>query len=657
MANIKPFGTWPSPVSADSLAAGLSASDITVDHQTVYWCEVVPSEQGRGQIFSRSLVSGNEPKPLLPPGYSCVSRVHEYGGGSFTVRNGLVLFSNDKDKRIYSIDTKTNVIEPITNDSNGLLRYGDIKLSDDNTWAVCIEEVHKEQEEPKDVINRLVSVRIGDGAVNILAEGHDFYSTPRISGQKLAFISWDHSNMPWDYTQLNIAEINAEGTALTTSKQVPTVKESFVQPEFSADGTLYVASDRSGFWNLYSYNPNDDNIDLLLPEALDQEFAGPEWRLNGSYYTPLVSDPSKIVCGNKDKLAILDTKAKTLTNIESLSNYITFSFIHSYCDEQTDQEIIIANATSTSAPCELVAYNTHDNSINVLRPSTAPPLDPSYVSIGQEIEFPTTSDKTAYAFFYSPVSPDYAGPEGTKPPLRVLSHGGPTSNTDRGYNRSIQYWTTRGFAIVDVNYGGSTGYGREYRNRLNKQWGVVDVDDCCNAAIYLAEKGLVDGDKLAIEGGSAGGFTTLAALAFRDVFRAGCCQYGISDMTLLAKETHKFESRYPDNLIGEYPKDKDIYEERSPLFSADKITCPVIFFQGSEDKVVPPSQSEVMVNALKKGGVPVAYVKYEGEAHGFRRAENIKRTVELEQWFYGKIFGFPVEGVEGVTIYNLPNQK
>ena len=310
-----------------------------------------------------------------------------------------------------------------------------------------------------------------------------------------------------------------------------------------------MASDRSGFWNLYSYNPNDDNIELLLPETLDQEFSGPAWRLNGSYYTPLVSDPAKIVCSNRDKLAILDTKAKTLTNIEPLSNYITFALIHSYRDEQTNQEIIVANATSTSAPCVLLAYNTHDSSINVLRPSTAPPLDPSYVSIGQEVEFSTTSGTTAYAFFYPPVNPDYAGPEGSKPPLRVLSHGGPTSNTDRGYNRSIQYWTTRGFAIVDVNYGGSTGYGREYRNRLNKQWGVVDVDDCCNAAIYLAEKGLVDGDKLAIEGGSAGGFTTLAALAFRDVFKAGCCQYGISDITLLAKETHKFESRYPGKLL------------------------------------------------------------------------------------------------------------
>ncbi|KAI9251742.1 Alpha/Beta hydrolase protein [Phascolomyces articulosus] len=655
MVTVKPFGAWPSPVSADSLAAGLSASDITEDQQTVYWNEVVPSEQGRGQIFSRRLATGGEPKPLLPLGYSCQTRVHEYGGGSFTVHNGFVVFSNDKDKRLYSVDTTTGAIEPITKDSNGLLRYADMRLSDDNTWLVAIEEIHKEQEEPKDVINRLVSIRVSDGSIHVLAEGHDFYSTPKLSGHTLAFLSWDHSNMPWDYTQLNIAGITTDGARLTTLKQVPTVQESFVQPEFGADGTLYVASDRSGFWNLYRYVPNDDSIELLLPEALEQEFAGPSWRMNASYFSPFISDPSKIVCGNKDKLAILDTKAKTLNNIEPLSQFITFSYIHSYRDESSGQEIIVTNATSASAPCELIAYNTSDSKINVLRPSTAPPLDRSFVSVGQEIEFPTTFGKTAYAYYYPPVNPDYTGPENTKPPLRVLSHGGPTANTDPGYVRSIQYWTTRGFAIVDVNYGGSTGYGREYRNRLKKQWGVVDVDDCCHAALYLAKQGLVDSEKLAIEGGSAGGFCVLAALAFRDVFKAGCCQYGISDITLLAKETHKFESRYPDQLIGEYPKDKAIYEERSPLFSADKIKCPVIFFQGAEDKVVPPSQSEIMVNALKEGGVPVAYVKYEGEAHGFRQAKNIKRTVELEQWFYGKIFGFPVDDIEGVTIYNFPS--
>lgn len=341
-----------------------------------------------------------------------------------------------------------------------------------------------------------------------------------------------------------------------------------------------------------------------------------------------------------------------MTDLEC--KYDSFSDIRTYVDPNGD-EIMIANMASATEPTEVIAYNLDKEVIiHVHQKSAATRLDPAYITVGKEIKFPTTDGKIAYCYFYEPKNPDYKG-EGL-PPLRVLSHGGPTGQTHNSYSRSIQYWTTRGFAIADVNYGGSTGYGREYRNRLQKNWGIVDVDDCCNAALYLADQGLVDRAKLTIEGGSAGGFTTLASIAFRKVFQAGCCCYGISDITLLAKETHKFESRYPDNLIGEYPKDKAIYEERSPLFSAGNIDCPVIFFQGSEDKVVPPSQAEVMVDALKENGVPVAYVLYEGEAHGFRRAENIKRTVELEQWFYGQIFGFPVEGIEGVEISNFPKK-
>jgi dipeptidyl aminopeptidase/acylaminoacyl peptidase len=390
----------------------------------------------------------------------------------------------------------------------------------------------------------------------------------------------------------------------------------------------------------------------VLGEPLNQEFVGPAWRFNDSDYKPFKSSSDKLLVINKESLAILDKQAKTLTNLKC--KYTGFSYMDTYVDENGD-EVVISNMSSTTEPRELIAYNTNKEVIlHVHQKSTAPTLESQYISIGKEIEFPTTNGKTAYCYYYEPTNPDYEG-DGL-PPLRVLGHGGPTGHTSNDYNRGIQYWTTRGFAIADVNYGGSTGFGREYRNRLHKNWGIVDVDDCCNAALYLAEQGLVDRNKLTIEGGSAGGFTTLASLAFRKVFQGGCCRYGISDITLLAKETHKFESRYPDNLIGEYPKDKAIYEERSPLFSADNIDCPVIFFQGSEDKVVPPSQAEVMVNALKENGIPVAYVLFEGEAHGFRRAENIKRSMELEQWFYGQIFGFPVEGIEGVEIFNFPKK-
>ncbi|KAI9322712.1 Alpha/Beta hydrolase protein [Dichotomocladium elegans] len=645
MVEIKPYGAWPSPVTPDSLSAGISATDLMVDGEDVYWNEVIPAEQGRGQIFFKTPV---DTVPLLPAGYSCADRVHEYGRGTFAVKNGLVVFSNDSDSRLYTI--REGTIAPLTADSNNLLRYGDMRIDDKCEYVVCIQEQHFENEQPKDVINRLVSVRLSDGSVHPLAEGYDFYASPRLHGDQLAYVCWKHSNMPWDFTELHVGTFT--GTSIEGTKFIAGNEESVAQPEWGLDGTLYFVSDRSGFWNIYKCS--GDEVKPALGRTLDQEFADAAWRFNNSWYTPSQSDPTKLVCINKSSLAIMDTEKQTLTNIEALRDYVSFEYIRTMKGPHGD--IIVTNATSTHAPCQIVAVD--DSGVRVIREGKAPALDLPYVSLGEEIEFPTENGLTAYAYYYPPKNPNYEGPKGELPPLRVLSHGGPTSSVSGSYNRSIQFWTTRGFGIVDVNYGGSTGYGRTYRNRLKKMWGIVDVDDCCNAARYLVKQGRVDGNKLTIEGGSAGGYTTLyaASLAFRDVFKAGCCQYGISDITLLAKETHKFESRYPGKhikLIGEYPKDEAIYKERSPLFSADKIKCPVIFFQGAEDKVVPPSQAEVMVNALKENGVPVAYVLYPEEAHGFRRAENITRTVELELWFYGQIFGFPVEGVDGVEIYNF----
>ncbi|GAA5804201.1 Alpha/Beta hydrolase protein [Helicostylum pulchrum] len=653
MVQVKPFGAWPSPITADSLSSGSVASDTCIDGDYIYWTQAISHEQGRGQIFQQKLNDTSiAPKALLPLEYNCLTRVHEYGRGAFKVSNGTVVFSNNQDTRIYTIDTEGN-ITPLTQ-SGTLYRYADFAIDSSNRFLICVREQHFENEEHQDVINLLVCIDLKTGKEQVIAEGQDFYSSPRLSkNNDLTFVSWVHPNMPWDYTKLYYAKtLFDESTGLIELQDLicvagDKIDESISQPHFGTDDTLYFASDRSGFWNLYQYNGT--SIELLLPEPLEQEFVGPAWRFNDSEYQSLKSSDHKLIVTNKDSLAVLDKNAKTLTNLNC--PYELFSDIRTYVDEQGD-DIVIANMTSTTEPTEVIAYNVNKQSIvRVHQKSPATRLDPEFITVGKEIEFPTTNGKTAYCYYYEPKNPDYKG-EGL-PPLRVLSHGGPTGQSNNGYSRSIQYWTTRGFAIADVNYGGSTGYGREYRNRLQKSWGVVDVDDCCNAAIYLSDQGLVDKEKLTIEGGSAGGFTTLASVAFRDVFKAGCCRYGISDITLLAKETHKFESRYPDNLIGEYPKEKAIYEERSPLFSADKIDCPVIFFQGAEDKVVPPSQAEVMVNALKENGVPVAYVLYQGEAHGFRRAENIKRTMELEQWFYGQIFGFPVEGVEGVEIFNF----
>ncbi|CAO3643550.1 unnamed protein product [Cunninghamella echinulata] len=668
MKEIKDFGSWPSPLSADSLSASQSAVDICIDAmtQSVYWVEVVPSEQGRGQIFKQSLNKAvvDKPEPLLPMGYSCRSRVNEYGGGSFIVSNGKLIFSNDQDFAVYSIDIAEPQVKPpqrVTKE-NKLQRFADFAFDEEHGFLIAICEEHFENEQPKDVKTSLVAIQVSTGDIKTLEEGHDFYSTPRFSHDKkqLAYLVWDYPNMPWDYTQLYLANIHySENESVVIDSSVlvnPSVEESIVQPEFGVDNKLYFVSDRSGFWNLYQYHADAKEVQLLLSSPLEQEFAGACWRLNSSWYKPFKSDPTKLVCINKSSIAVLDTEKKTIANLPS--TYSHFNEIRTYINaENKNQEMIIMNVSSTTEQVKLVSYDVSEQSVQqVIKSSPLPPLNPEDISIGKEIAFPTTNDKTAYGYYYEPKNSKFKGPEGQLPPLRVLSHGGPTSFSSNAYSNEIQYWTTRGFAIVDVNYGGSTGYGREYRNRLLKQWGIVDVDDCCNAALYLAEQGFVDRKKLAIEGGSAGGYTTLASLTFRDVFNAGVCKYGISDITLLAKETHKFESRYPDRLIGEYPKEKHIYEERSPLFKADQIKCPVIFFHGKEDKVVPPNQAEVMVDALRKNGLPVSFVLYDGEAHGFRRAENIKRTLEVEQWFLGQIFGFEVDGIEGVPIENFPQK-
>ncbi|KAI7862716.1 Alpha/Beta hydrolase protein, partial [Spinellus fusiger] len=589
--------------------------------------------------------------------YSCRTRVYEYGGGSFIVKSGILVFSNDADFRLYKIDlvNAPETIVAITPEEK-LFRYANFNIDSQSRFLVCVREEHFEVEEPKDVVNVLVSVSLVEKdiarAVRVIEKGADFYAAPCLSSDDtlMAYISWNHSNMPWDFTFIHCAKVeyNDNHAFIRDSECVAgdIINESIMQPAFGIDNVLYFSSDRSGFWNLYGFYNGE--TELLLPEPLPQEFTGASSRLNSRSYAPFLSDANKLVCINKKHLAVLDTKAKTLTNLPI--PYHLFSQVSTYNDN--GKEVVITNAFATNQPNSLISYSVDEQSIlRILKTSAALILDPADISVGKEIAFPTNDGNEAYCFFYEPKNKDYIS-EG-KPPLRVMSHGGPTASTNNAYSLNIQYWTTRGFAIADVNYGGSDGYGKEYRNRLKKRWAIVDVDDCCNAALYLAEQGLVDREKLAIEGGSAGGLTTLASLAFRDVFKAGCSRFGISDITLLAKETHKFESKYLDQLIGEYPKDVKIYEERSPLFSAQNIKCPVIIFQGEDDKVVHPSQAEAIVDALKKGGVPVAYVLYKGEGHGFRLAKNIKRTIELEQWFYGQIFGFPVDNVEGIEIYNF----
>ena len=646
-AQIAPYGSWKSPISADLIVAGtIGLGQIALDGGDVYWSEGRPFEAGRSAIVRRT-PDGNM-ADVTPPPFNVRTRVHEYGGGAFTVQNGTIYFSNFADQRLYK-QTPDSEPQPLTPVANR--RYTDTSI--DRQWGrlICVCEEHTDGGEP---VNTVVSIDLHNGEdVQVLVSGSDFYSSPRLSpdNSQLAWLSWNHPNMPWDGTQLWVAQINADGSLGEAECLAGGVNESVFQPEWSPDGVLYFVSDRTGWWNLYRWLPAWSEGGLGGVEslyAMDAEFGLPQWVFGMSTYG--FESANRIICTYTQKgswhLASLDLQTKQLEVIET-----PYTDISSLQVASGKAAFIAGSATE---PTAIVQMDLATQQIEVLRRSSELEIDTGYLSTPQAIAFPTENNLTAYAFFYPPQNKDYTAPGGQKPPLLVKSHGGPTASASSTFNLKIQYWTSRGFAFLDVNYGGSTGYGREYRQRLNKQWGIVDVDDCANGAKYLAESGLVDSERLAIAGGSAGGYTTLCALTFRDVFKAGASHYGVSDLEALATDTHKFESRYLDKLIGPYPERKDLYEARSPIHFTDQLSCPAIFFQGLEDKIVPPNQAEMMVEALKAKGLPVAYVAFEGEQHGFRRAENIKRALDGEFYFYSRIFGFePAEAVEPVAIENL----
>ncbi|HEY9603617.1 MAG TPA: S9 family peptidase [Allocoleopsis sp.] len=648
---IAPYGSWKSPITADLIVAGtIGLGGIALDGEDVYWTEGRPAEAGRNVIVRRT--PDGKTVDVTPSPFNVRTRVHEYGGGAFAIKDGTIYFSNFADQRLYK-QTPGSEPQPLTQESGGNLRYADAIIDSQRGRIICVCEDHTDGgHEPT---NTLVSISLENGDdVQVLASGSDFYSSPRLSpdGTQLAWLSWNHPNMPWDGTQLWVATIQDDGSLDQAKFTAGGVEESIFQPEWSPDGVLYFVSDRTNWWNLYRWQPNLGKggvweVELLY--EMEAEFGLPQWVFGMSTYA--FASANTLICTYTQngiwKLASLDTQTKQLEEIET--PYTEISSL------QAANNRIGFIGSSATQPSAVVQMDLATRAIDVLRRSSELEIDPGYLSTPQAIAFPTENGLTAYAIFYPPQNKDYAAPSGEKPPLVVKSHGGPTASTSSAFNLRIQYWTSRGFAFVDVNYGGSTGYGREYRQRLNDNWGIVDVDDCANVAKYLAEQGLVDRDRLAIAGGSAGGYTTLAALTFRDVFKAGASYYGVSDLEILARDTHKFESRYLDGLIGPYPERKDLYEKRSPIHFTDQLSCPVIFFQGLEDKIVPPNQAEMMVEAIKAKGLPVAYVTYEGEQHGFRRAENIKRTLDGEFYFYSRVFGFePAESIEPVAIANLP---
>ncbi|MEG4440412.1 S9 family peptidase [Microcoleus sp. AT9_B5] len=647
MNTVSPYGSWKSPISADLIVSGtVGLGQIAIDGDDIYWVEGRPSEAGRSVLVRRT--PDGKISDVTPHPFNVRTRVNEYGGAAFAVAGGVVYFSHFADQRIY-VQTLNSQPEPLTPAAN--CRYADAMVDQQRNRLICVREDHAVEGEP---VNTIVSINLDNGEdIQILTQGNDFYASPRLSPDcsQLSWISWNHPNMPWDGTELWVAEINADGSLGEKYLVAGGVEESIFQPEWSPDGVLYFVSDKSNWWNFYrTVNPRlpreQQEVEPLCEMAA--EFGLPQWVFGMSTYA--VVSESKIICTytqqGKWYLASLDLTTNQLTTIET--PYTDISSV------KARGETVVFLAGSPTESTAIVQLNLATSQLEILRKSSNLSINPGYLSAPESIEFPTENNLTAFGFFYPPKNQDFAAPAGEKPPLVVKSHGGPTAATSSSMNLKIQYWTSRGFAVLDVNYGGSTGYGREYRKRLQDSWGIVDVDDCANGAKYLAEKGLVDGERMAIAGGSAGGYTTLCALTFRDVFKAGASYYGVSDVEALTTETHKFEARYLDGLIGPYPERKDLYVARSPIHSAERLSCPVIFFQGLEDKVVPPNQAEMMVEILKAKGLPVAYVAYEGEQHGFRRAENIKRTLDGEFYFYSRVFKFELaEPVEEVQIYNL----
>ncbi len=635
-----PYGTWKSPISSDLIVSDVvQLSDPAIDGRDIYWTELRPTEGGRVVLVNRT--PDGSTTDVTPPGFNVRTRVHEYGGAPFVVRNGTVWFSNYDDQRLYRQTIGTTPV-PLTAEAD--LRWADGILDESRYRLIYIREDHTvAAPEP---VNAIVGFGLDQASPEVVTSGCDFYSNPRLSpdGTQLAWLEWNHPNMPWDGTELCVAQLDDAGRVSSMQRIAGGMDESVLQPLWSPDGMLYFISDRSGWWNLYRWT--DQSIDSIIEK--NAEFAGPSWVFGLASYG--FESPESLLCVYNESGQAHLTQINTRT-LQSRRIDTPFTSI-SYLKVANGQAVFLGG--SPTAPSAVARLDLATGSLETLRSSSTVEVDLGYLSIAESIEFPTEGGRTAHAFYYAPANCDFQGPTDESPPLLVRSHGGPTGAATHDFNLGVQYWTSRGFAFVDVNYGGSTGYGREYRNRLRGNWGIVDVDDCVNAAQHLVRQGLANPDRLAIDGGSAGGYTTLCALTFRDAFTAGASLYGLSDLVVFVGDTHKFESRYLDSLIGPWPEHEDIYRQRSAINSVDQLSCPVAFFQGDEDKIVPPNQAELMVNALREKGLPVAYVLFEGEQHGFRKATNIKRALDGEFYFFSRIFGFdPAENLEPLEIENL----
>lgn len=639
MPDIAPYGTWQSPLSArDVAAAGRRITDLVVDGHDLYWGETRPEEGGRVTIMRRR--ADGTTAAILPAPFNARTRVHEYGGGAIAAARGIVYFSNFSDQRLYRLSGDD---APIAVTSPGPQRYADGGIDPVHYRMICVREDHSAGDHA--VKNDIVSIDLVTGRVVVLVTGADFYASPRLSadGTKLCWLAWNQPDMPWDATTLNVADIGDDGS-LTNARVVAGGEDlSIYGPQWSPAGVLHFVSDRTGWWNLYKIARNGTSQALW---ECSEDFGLPLWNFGTATYGFHGDD---IICqfgsAGARRLARLPASGAPPTILPLPYTELGTMRVASGRAAMT--------AAGAATPSELIAVDLADGSHRTLHQPGATGLAQPFIATPETITY-TFGDGVSHAFYYAPRNPDFTAPADEKPPLIVVSHGGPTGSTSTAYSPAIQYWTSRGFAVLDVNYRGSTGYGRAYRDALRGLWGIADVEDCENGARFLANRGDVDPARMMIRGGSAGGYTTLCALTFGSAFTAGASHYGIGDLEALAKDTHKFEARYLDRLIGPYPERRDIYVARSPIHHADRLRCPMIFFQGLDDKVVPTNQAEAMVAALKSKGIPVAYVPFEGEGHGFRRSENIIRALEAELYFYGRVLGFTPDGkIDPVPMANI----
>ena len=671
-----PFGSWSSPITADLIVSkSVSIGEVAVGGVDVWWSEARPEEGGRVQLVRHR--PGGDAVDVLPEGFGARTRVHEYGGGAWWLHGDDVVFVNWSDQRLYRLAGGTDhpvalTPEPVGHHGD---RYADGRFTADGRWVVCVRERHSDGSD--DVANEIVAVRVhhdGEPAEPVvLVSGSDFVASPRVNaeGDILTWFRWDHPDMPWDGTELCVASMyddqSDDGAIVVGDTRVVAGgrEESISQPEWTPDGSLLFISDRTDWWNLHRIDAAEVRalvatgaVPVATPIApIDAEIGIPHWVFDTSRYAVL-ADGRILVAWFRhgiDHLGVIDAEGGAMVPLES--PYTALSSLRAF-----GLGAVLVGASPISEPVvaviDIPSHPDIDGSTPVLagpiRPARDLGIDPARWSVPEPITYITSGDRMAHALYYAPTNPDFDGPAGESAPLIVLGHGGPTSAARPQLNLGVQFWTSRGFGVVDVNYGGSTGYGRSYRRRLIGEWGIVDVDDAVAAARFLVDRGDADRDRLVIRGGSAGGYTALCALTFREVFSAGCSMFGVADLEALARDTHKFEARYLDSLVGPWPARSDLYVERSPIHHVDDLDVPLIVLQGMDDEIVPPNQSEMIVEALDANRVPWAYLAFEGEGHGFRQAATIKRALEAEAYFYSRVLGFELaDEVEPVEIAHL----